>query len=99
MVHIHPGDVMKKPTSDERVKRIKTLEKKISAEAELQYRLKFQHLITAVSSRFINLYPAQIDDEIERTLQQIGIFADADRSYVFQFSEDHKTVSCTHEWC
>jgi PAS domain S-box-containing protein len=68
-------------------------------EEELQHRLKFQRLITAVSSRFINLYPAQIDDEIDHTLQQIGVFADADRSYVFQFSDDQKFVSCTHEWC
>ena len=69
------------------------------AEEELQYRLKFQNLITQVSSQFINLHPAQIDDEIDRTLQQIGEFADADRSYVFQFSDDQKFVSCTHEWC
>jgi PAS domain S-box-containing protein len=67
-------------------------------EEELQYRLKLQHLITTVSSQFINLYPDQIDDEINHTLQQIGEFADADRSYVFQFSEDQKSVSCTHEW-
>ena len=69
------------------------------AEEELQYRLKFQHLITMVSSQFINLYPDQIDEEINHTLQQIGEFADADRSYVFQFSEDQKSVSCSHEWC
>jgi PAS domain S-box-containing protein len=69
------------------------------AEEELQYRLKFQRLITTISSQFINLYPAQIDDEIDHTLQQIGVFADADRSYVFQFSDDQKCVSCTHEWC
>ncbi len=69
------------------------------AEEELQYRLKFQRLITTISSQFINLYPAQIDDEIDHTLQQMGVFADADRSYVFQFSEDQKSVSCTHEWC
>ena len=68
------------------------------AEEELQYRLRFQHLITTVSSQFINLHPAQIDDEIEHTLRQIGEFADADSSYVFQFSEDQKFVSCTHEW-
>jgi PAS domain S-box-containing protein len=68
-------------------------------EEELQYRLKFQHLITTVSSQFINLHPAQIDDEIDHTLKQIGEFADADRSYVFQFSNDQKSVSCTHEWC
>ena len=68
-------------------------------EEELQYRLKFQRLITTVSSQFINLHPAQIDDEIDYTLKQIGEFADADRSYVFQFSDDQKSVSCTHEWC
>ena len=68
-------------------------------EEELQYRLKFQHLITTVSSQFINLHPAQIDDEIDRTLEQIGQFADADRSYVFQFSDDQKSLSCSHEWC
>lgn len=68
-------------------------------EEELHHRLKFQNLITQVSSQFINLHPAQIDDEIDRTLQQIGEFADADRSYVFQFSDDQKFVSCTHEWC
>ncbi len=69
------------------------------AEEELQYRLKFQNLITKISGQFINLHPAQIDDEIDRTLQQIGEFAEADRSYVFQFSDDQKSVSCTHEWC
>jgi PAS domain S-box-containing protein len=68
-------------------------------EDELQYRLKFQHLITTVSGQFINLHPAQIDDEIDHNLKQIVEFADADRSYVFQFSDDQKSVSCTHEWC
>ena len=69
------------------------------AEEELQYRLQFQKMITKVSSQFINLHPAQIDDEIDLTLQQIGEFVDADRSYVFQFSADQNFVSCTHEWC
>jgi len=68
-------------------------------EEELQYRLNFQHLITTVSSQFINLHPAQIDDEIENALKQIGEFADADRSYIFQFSDDQKSKFCTHEWC
>ena len=68
-------------------------------EEELQYRLNFQRLITTVSGQFINLHPAQIDDEIDHTLKQIGEFADADRSYVFQFSDDQKSLTCTHEWC
>ena len=69
------------------------------AEKELQYRLKFQHLVTKVSSQFINLDPDQIDAEINHTLQQIGEFVGADRSYIFQFSDDQKSKSCTHEWC
>ena len=67
-------------------------------EEELQYRLNFQHLITTVSSQFINLHPAQIDDEIENALKQIGEFADADHSYIFQFSDDQKSKTCTHGW-
>ena len=67
-------------------------------EEELQYRLNFQHLITTVSSQFINLHPAQIDDEIENALKQIGEFADADHSYIFQFSDDQKSKFCTHGW-
>jgi PAS domain S-box-containing protein len=78
---------------------ITDITKRKRAEEELQYRLKFQKLITKISSQFINLHPAQIDDEIDITLQQIGEFADADRSYVFQFSADQKFVSCTHECC
>ena len=66
-------------------------------EEELQYRLKFQHLITTVSSQFINLNPDQIDAEINHALKQIGEFANADRSYIFQFSEDQKSKFCTHE--
>ena len=77
---------------------ITDITKRKQAEKELQYRLRFQNLITRVSSRFINLHPAQIDDEIDHTLQQIGQFANADSSYVFQFSEDQKFVTCTHEW-
>jgi PAS domain S-box-containing protein len=69
-----------------------------NVEEELQYRLKFQNLVTQISSQFINLHPAQIDDEIDHTLQQIGEFVDADCSYVFLYSDDKKTVTCTHEW-
>ena len=68
-------------------------------EEELRYRAEFQRLIAQISTRFINLVAEKIDEEIDRALAEIGVFAGVDRSYVFQFSEDRRTVSNTHEWC
>jgi len=67
------------------------------AEQELKYRVKFERLITTISSEFIS--PGDIDDKINRALKAIGEFADVDRAYVFLLREDGKTADNTHEWC
>ena len=69
------------------------------AEAELAYRLELERLVTGISSGFIHLPPEEVDGEIGSALERIGAFAEADRSYVFQFSDDLARASCTHEWC
>ncbi|MCX8023340.1 MAG: PAS domain S-box protein [Syntrophorhabdaceae bacterium] len=56
-------------------------------------------LILALSTNFIVLSPEDIDDGVYDVLKIIGLYAKADRSYVFIFSEDGKTLSNTHEWC
>ncbi len=56
-------------------------------------------LILALSTNFIILSPEDTDDGIVDVLGVIGRYAGADRSYVFQFSEDGKQISNTHEWC
>lgn len=66
---------------------------------ELQYLADFARLITGLSGRFINVHSDGIDCEINRALAEIGVFAQVDRSYVFQFSADGTRVSNTHEWC
>ena len=69
--------------------------------SQLQYRLEMEVLIAAISSKFLNLTPDTVNDEINRVLEIIGKFVIADRSYVFCLSADgkEKTLSNTHEWC
>ena len=69
------------------------------AENALRDRIEFDALITAVSTRFINLPADAVDQGIDYALQQIGEFADVDRGYVFEFSENATSMSNTHEWC
>jgi PAS domain S-box-containing protein len=45
------------------------------------------------------LGPTEIDAGIQHALETIGQFAGADRSYIFQFSEDQARLDNTYEWC
>ena len=69
------------------------------AEQALQERLRFEKLVGAISSEFVNLGPDDIDTGIVSALQSIGEFAHGDRAYVFLFSEDGQLMEHTHEWC
>ncbi len=69
------------------------------AEAKLQYRLRFENLISTLSTHFINLATRDIDDGIDEALASLGEFARVDRSYIFLFSDGGHRVSNTHEWC
>jgi len=67
-------------------------------EDKLEFRLRFEELITKLSSKFINLAYQEVDKEIDDALGLIGKFIIADRSYVFLFCDDDKFMSNTHEW-
>jgi len=69
------------------------------AEEELRFRLAFEDLVSSISTQFINLQPEEIDAGILRSLEQLGQFAESDRSYIFLLDEDGKTVYNSHEWC
>jgi len=66
---------------------------------KLEVRSKFEKLVTAISTNFINLPSEKIDNEINKTLQSIGEFAAVDQSYVILYSPDKTHMSMTHEWC
>jgi PAS domain S-box-containing protein len=73
-------------------------ERKEAAET-LEYWMNFEKLITNISTNFINLSAEEVDNGINQALKALGEFADVDRSYVFQFSDDGNKTSNTHEWC
>jgi signal transduction histidine kinase len=69
------------------------------AEADLRRSLEFERLVTGISTRFVSEITKGFDAAVKEALARIGEFADVDRSYVFQFSADMATLSCSHEWC
>ncbi len=69
------------------------------AEDELKYRSAFENLILSLATKFINLPPENLDTAICEALKSIGEFTGVDRSYLFSFSENQETLTCTHEWC
>lgn len=75
------------------------ISERLRHEQELAYRLSFEALISRLSTEMISLDSAHIDGGIRHALTEIGRFAQADRSYVFQFEDGGRIVSCSHEWC
>ncbi len=69
------------------------------AEEALRYANRFQRMVAELSSAFISATRENLDEKINSLLVRAGEFFDADRSYVFLFSPDGKTMSNTHEWC
>jgi len=69
------------------------------AQAAVRQRLRIERLVAALSHRFINVAPEDVDDEISAALERIGEFEDVDRSYLFEMSADLKIACNTHEWC
>jgi len=69
------------------------------AQAERVRMQRFVELLLRLASRFIKLPLAQVDAEIERALQDMGEFVDADRAYLFDYDFAAETSFNTHEWC
>jgi PAS domain S-box-containing protein len=72
---------------------------RLRTENELAQRLRFENLIMMLSSATTALTAESIDGGIQQALADIGQFAQVDRSYLFLFDDEARTVTCTHEWC
>jgi PAS domain S-box-containing protein len=68
------------------------------AEDATDYRARFNDLISDISTGFINIEPDRVDEGVDRALQLVGTFVNADRAYVFELSESGETMTNTHEW-
>ncbi len=76
--------------------------------AALEYRLRLERLIAALSTRFVNQALADLDETIQGALRHLGEFMEADRCYLFQIgleeyaspgARHRRCMSNTHEWC
>jgi PAS domain S-box-containing protein len=71
---------------------------KQKAENKLQKRVEFEHLISVISTRFINCSTDTIENEITHALQVIAEFNKIETGAVFIFNEQNDKVTKTHEW-
>src|ERR1700704_2997868 len=62
----------------------------------LNERLRFESMLSRLSTTFINLPPEKVDGQIERGLQQVVEFLGIERSSLGQFSEDGRAFVVTH---
>jgi diguanylate cyclase (GGDEF)-like protein/PAS domain S-box-containing protein len=64
----------------------------------LEIQRDFNELIATITSRFVDVSPANLDAEIERSLQEIGETIGMDTNFVFKFDDQAQTLSMTHQW-
>lgn len=69
------------------------------ATSALSHQLAMEKLVADISTRFINVPIAELEDQIQHTIRRIGEFTGVDRSYVFKLSPDGRLMNNTHEWC
>lgn len=68
-------------------------------EADLEFQLQFETMVSDISSFFISLPADQMEEGIQHAIQILGQFFQVDRTYVFEFSHQGQRLSNTYEWC
>lgn len=64
--------------------------------ARLESQFEFEKLISNLSARFVNLPVEQVDEEIEKGLQQLWKFLQIDRCRLLKISGDKKKATVIH---
>jgi len=65
---------------------------------QLEDRLRFESLISDLSAGFVNIEPEKVEGEINKWLQRITEFFDADRCTLGLFSEDENQLTRAFEY-
>ena len=65
---------------------------------KLQEALKFERLVSDLSTEFINVPTSEVDSRINDALSKIGIFTGADRSFFFRFNKEKTEFRISHLW-
>lgn len=78
---------------------VRNITQRKAAENALHEQLRFEKMIADISGTFMRLPPERIGQGIDHALKLMGELSGFDRSYVFHFTEDGRTMPITHEWC
>ena len=70
----------------------------ISRLNENEKQVRFQKMVSTISTDFITVTSSNLDDKIKALLETSGHYTQADRSYLGIFDEDLQRVGFTHEW-
>lgn len=63
----------------------------------VEFNYKFEQYINNISNYLV--YNNDTNQSIDKTLQELGIILDANRTYLFMFKENYTIMDNTHEWC
>jgi len=69
------------------------------AQMLIKRNLKFQKIISDISTRFLKTNEGSFSNDINFLLKSIGQYFDIERAYLFLFSDDYKSFSNLNEWC
>jgi len=66
---------------------------------DLQQRLEFERLISAIRADFVGRTGEDIDEGINKALENVAAFLGADLASVFLFHDNLTKITNTYEWC
>ncbi len=69
------------------------------AQEELDNELLLQEVLIDIASTYINIDLKDVEITIHDSLEKMGRFVNADRSYIFDYDFENETTSNTYEWC
>ncbi len=78
---------------------IRNISKEKEAEQALTKYAEMQRILIELSTKYIDLPLEEVGKAINDSLEELGEFVDADRSYVFDFDTLKGVCSNTFEWC
>lgn len=74
------------------------LAERLQVEQTLRDRIEGERLLLAISTNFINLDSAEVDNGVRQALRALGSHMNVDRCYVVQFDRPEASMTVTHEW-
>lgn len=72
---------------------------KVHTEIALQVQSGWQQMLTRITSSYINKPVSEFQESLEQSLEEIGMYANADRVYIIEYDFDKQLASNTYEWC